>query len=88
MAVDLEKDRIRVNAICPASIDTDMPKSRIAHLTDAEKEEYERHHFVRQVMNRYGTPQEVADVIEFLLSDKASFLTGLSMPVDGGYMAW
>ena len=88
LAVDLEKDGIRVNAICPASIDTDMPKSRIAHLTAAELAKYEKRHFVRQIINRYGTPQEVADVIDFLLSEKASFLTGLSLPVDGGYTAW
>lgn len=88
LAVDLGKDGVRVNAVCPASVDTEMPRSLVAHLTEAEKTEYEKTHFVRQIIDRYGTPQEIAGVIDFLLSGKSSFMTGVSVPVDGGYTAW
>jgi NAD(P)-dependent dehydrogenase (short-subunit alcohol dehydrogenase family) len=86
LAVELAPDGIRVNAICPGSIDTDMPRSFQAGLpegTDASSM-----FWGRQLLKRFGTADEVASVIAFLASAEASFITGGVIPVDGGWSAW
>jgi NAD(P)-dependent dehydrogenase (short-subunit alcohol dehydrogenase family) len=88
LARDLLASGVRVNAVCPASIDTPMAREPTVGLSADQAAEYESRHFSRQLMDRYGTPEEVGRVIAFLLSDQASFMTGLSLPVDGGYTAW
>ena len=64
---------IRANAVAPALIDTDMIKG-IGDLRD------------RIPLGRYGTPQEVADVVIFLCSDHANFITGEVVDVNGGFV--
>jgi NAD(P)-dependent dehydrogenase (short-subunit alcohol dehydrogenase family) len=88
LARDLLASGVRVNAVCPASIDTPMAREPTIGLSAEQAALYESRHFSRQLMDRYGTPEEVGRVIAFLLSDQASFMTGLSLPVDGGYTAW
>jgi NAD(P)-dependent dehydrogenase (short-subunit alcohol dehydrogenase family) len=68
---------IRVNAVAPGGIDTDMSNFL---KTDAGRE------FVlgMQALKRIGKPEDVADVVAFLTSDAARWITGASIPVDGG----
>jgi len=68
---------IRVNAIAPGVIDTDM--SNFAK-TEAGREAT----LGMQALKRIGKPEDVADVVAFLASDKARWITGASIPVDGG----
>jgi 3-oxoacyl-[acyl-carrier protein] reductase len=68
---------IRVNAVAPGVIDTDM--SNFAK-TEAGREAT----VGMQALKRIGTPEDVADVVAFLASDKARWITGASIPVDGG----
>jgi 3-oxoacyl-[acyl-carrier protein] reductase len=68
---------IRVNAVAPGVIDTDM--SNFAK-TDAGRELI----LGMQALQRIGKPEDVADVVAFLASDKARWITGASIPVDGG----
>jgi meso-butanediol dehydrogenase/(S,S)-butanediol dehydrogenase/diacetyl reductase len=82
LALDLAPDRIRVNAVCPAAIRTRMVTDWLASSPDeaaAEAAVLKKH-----PIGRIGAPHEVASVIAFLASDDASFMTGLSIPVDGG----
>jgi 3-oxoacyl-[acyl-carrier protein] reductase len=68
---------IRVNAVAPGVIDTDM--SNFAK-TEAGREAT----LAMQALKRIGKPEDVADVVAFLASDKARWITGASIPVDGG----
>ena len=70
---------VRVNAVAPGYIETEMTDS-IEEWRRAEINE-------RIPMGRWGTPEDVADVIAFLLSDDARYVTGAVIPVDGGYLS-
>jgi NAD(P)-dependent dehydrogenase (short-subunit alcohol dehydrogenase family) len=69
--------RIRVNAIAPGAIDTDMSNFR---KTEAGREMT----LGMQALKRVGKPEDVAHVVAFLASDAARWITGASIPVDGG----
>jgi glucose 1-dehydrogenase len=78
MALELATDNIRVNIVAPGAIDTDM---NINLRTNVE----ERENTLRKIpMGRIGKDEEVANVVEFLASDKASYITGSTVIVDGG----
>ncbi|HWZ83479.1 MAG TPA: SDR family oxidoreductase [Terriglobales bacterium] len=68
---------IRVNAVAPGVIDTDMSNFT---KTEAGRETA----LAMQALKRIGKPEDVADVVAFLTSDKARWITGASIPVDGG----
>ena len=70
---------IRVNAVAPGYITTDMT----ADLADWRRREID----ARIPLGRFGEPAEIADVIAFLLSDDARYVTGAVIPVDGGFLA-
>ena len=79
MAVELAQHGVAVNAIAPAQIDT--------RLTRTLPEDARRRRVERIPMSRFGEPEEVAKAAVFLASDEASFITGHTLPVDGGYLA-
>jgi len=82
-AVDLAPAGIRVNAVAPGTILTPMNEKIFADLPDggeALKETWNRAHPI----GRFGYPQEVADAVAYLASDRAAFITGDVLRVDGG----
>jgi len=79
MAVELARHHIAVNAIAPAQIDT--------RLTRSLPEEARRRRTERIPMGRFGEPEDVARAALFLASDDASYVTGHTLAVDGGYLA-
>lgn len=93
MALDMGSKNIRINAVCPATIDT--PLTRNALLRYVEREgitEFSMESLLEDESNgialgRIGKAAEVAELICFLGSDKASFITGGLFPVDGGLTA-
>ncbi|XUM24234.1 SDR family NAD(P)-dependent oxidoreductase [Bradyrhizobium oligotrophicum S58] len=80
LAVELGRDGITVNCICPGPITTAMT----ARIPDEQKAVYARR---RTALGRYGDPEEVAHMTLSLCLPAASFLTGAVIPVDGGLMA-
>jgi NAD(P)-dependent dehydrogenase (short-subunit alcohol dehydrogenase family) len=77
---------IRCNAICPGGVDTPMAAEHLESFAD--KVEASTKLTGRQLLKRYARPSEIADVVVFLASDEASFMTGAVVPVDAGHSTW
>ena len=86
MALDLAPHGIRVNCVCPGTIRT-AATDRHMEQTGETEEEFLAENAPMHLLNRVGTPREVAYAILFLASDEASFITATPLMVDGGYTA-
>jgi NAD(P)-dependent dehydrogenase (short-subunit alcohol dehydrogenase family) len=73
---------IRVNAVCPGVIRTPLTERAINAFPGVED-----HWLAMEPIGRFGVPSEVGTAVTWLLSDAASFVTGIAMPVDGGWTA-
>jgi NAD(P)-dependent dehydrogenase (short-subunit alcohol dehydrogenase family) len=80
LAIELASDNITVNSVAPGPVDT--ATARAVHT------ERTRQGYLRLIpMRRFGRPEEIAAAVSFLCSEDASYITGHTIPVDGGYLA-
>jgi NAD(P)-dependent dehydrogenase (short-subunit alcohol dehydrogenase family) len=85
MALSFAKNNIRVNCICPGSIDTPMLRTALSSSGDFD-ENWRKTEMVIP-MGRIGAAEDIANATLFLASDEASYITGVALPVDGGRTA-
>jgi NAD(P)-dependent dehydrogenase (short-subunit alcohol dehydrogenase family) len=86
-AVALASQGVRVLALCPSPTATEM-MFQLERRISPDDPEAARPRLAQGIpMGRYGTPEEVAEVLAFLVSDRAAFMTGALVPVDGGTLA-
>ncbi|MEF8774687.1 MAG: SDR family oxidoreductase, partial [Halobacteriales archaeon] len=82
LAVEHARDGVRVNALAPGIVDTDMTRA-----ARGENPNWEADRLERIPMNRLGEPTDIAGPAVFLASDEAAYVTGHVLVVDGGYLA-
>lgn len=85
LALDWARDGIRVNAVCPGLVDTAMLRSFAAAQPDPDAAWAEL--ASEQPLGRLARPEECAEVVVWLASPAASFVSGVALPVDGGFTA-
>lgn len=88
LALELVDKNIRVNAVCPGPIDGDRADQLIRMHAQAENRSYDDvyNEWMNVPMKRFMAPEEVADVVMFLCSDKASAMTGQALNITGGML--
>jgi 3-oxoacyl-[acyl-carrier protein] reductase len=79
LAAELAPKGIRVNAVLPGFVDTEMTAKMPRDVKRAAQD--------RILLKRFGKPEEVAEVVAFLVSDQAAYIVGQSIVVDGGLTA-
>jgi len=83
VALEYASRGIRVNAVCPGFIETPM----LDRLTGDENNKIRDKMLGRVPMKRIAQPSEIGEAVAWLLSEKSSYMTGVAMPVDGGWIA-
>ena len=86
LAVEYPKT-LRVNAICPGTIETPFVEGYLEKFHKENEEEVRAELRARQPIGRLGRPEEVASMVRYLASDEAAFITGAAMAIDGGWTA-
>jgi NAD(P)-dependent dehydrogenase (short-subunit alcohol dehydrogenase family) len=84
MAIEYAKYGIRVNCVCPGAVDTPMVERELALFQDPA--ETRRKIITDHPIGRIGRPEEIAEAVLFLASERSSFIVGESLVVDGGYL--
>jgi NAD(P)-dependent dehydrogenase (short-subunit alcohol dehydrogenase family) len=85
MAIDHGHENIRVNAICPSFVETELTAAVISQAPDPTAVRAER--VAVHPIGRLGKPEDVSGLAVYLASDESSWVTGATFPVDGGYLA-
>ena len=85
MAIDHGHDNIRVNAICPSFVETELTAAVLDQAPDPAAVRRER--TAAHPLGRLGQPEDIAGLAVYLASDESSWVTGAALPVDGGYLA-
>jgi NAD(P)-dependent dehydrogenase (short-subunit alcohol dehydrogenase family) len=85
MAIDHGHENIRVNAICPSFVETDLTAAVLSTAPDPQAVRRER--IAVHPIGRLGRPEDIAGLAVYLASDESSWVTGSVFPVDGGYLA-
>ncbi len=86
LAVDYPKT-LRVNAICPGTVQTPFVEGYLEKFHKHNKEEVRAELRARQPLGRLGRPEEIASMVRYLASDEAAFITGSLFTIDGGWTA-
>lgn len=86
LAVEYPKT-LRVNAVCPGTVDTPFVEGYLEKFHHDNKEEMRAQLRARQPVGRLGRPEEVASLVRYLASDEAAFVSGALYPIDGGWTA-
>lgn len=79
VANDVAQDGVRVNSVCPGYVDTPMTEEALSD------DDFRAHVEGETPMGRVADPEEIADVVAFVASDRASYMTGENVAVDGGW---
>jgi NAD(P)-dependent dehydrogenase (short-subunit alcohol dehydrogenase family) len=88
LALRYAPQKIRVNAICPGPVDTPMLPQFVGRGVSAEQAAINRERLLTTIpIGRFGVAEDIAGAALWLMSDEASFVTGVALPVDGGYTA-
>lgn len=88
LSTEFGEDNVLVNAVCPGWVDTNLwrrnAQGLAAELGAKNEEEARRLAARKNALNRFGKPEELANAIVFLCSERASYITGVSLNLDGG----
>ncbi len=88
LSTEFGEDNVLVNAVCPGWVATNLWQRNAQGLAaelGAKTEDEARHLAARKnSLNRFGKPEELANAIVFLCSERASYITGVSLNLDGG----
>ena len=88
LSLEMAPHRVRVNCVCPGDVDTSLVAKQLANEPSGDIAKAKEEMALHYPLGRIAQPHEVGEVIAFLISEKASFVTGAAWTVDGGLTSW